>query len=547
MSGFYNFIRRGGDPPIPSYEEVAGNSSRAETLYVAPTVQSARNSEDSLYSSGRIHVSDDDDLTSLESEDAESDTEEFRLDMERLDYQGDDLEMEELGHNGRGVSRRSRRGDTESGWKGRFQDLRRRVERLGKATFRAPSWMSLGLPRWECPSIPENWRWVGMGIIARLFGLGILIAVGYAIFSLAILPTVSHELATMYSPESVRAFAQESVDVNRIKSRLKHITSFDHVAGTLGSFYQAEWLRDIFLASGVDKVQMDEYEVYLNYPTKEGRKVAITDPPEMRWEAKLEEEPVYPLGEGSKENSLVWHGHSKSGIVSGHLLYCNYGSREDYRKICFESGINCTGAIALVRYYGTQGDRALKVKAAEEHGIIGVLIYSDPAEDGFIRGPVWPNGRWRPADGVQRGAVSLMSWIVGDVLTPGWASTRSEKRIKPEESLGLVKIPSLPLAWRDAQPLLKALKGHGHHVQGSWRGGVPDVEWWSGDDNSPTVLLQNEQDEVERQKIFNVMGRFEGIETNEKMIIIGNHRDSWCFGSADAYVSQHNIYTVSNA
>jgi N-acetylated-alpha-linked acidic dipeptidase len=533
MSSFYNFIRRPGSPPIPSYEEVIGNSSQIfEPLYAAPTVQSARSSEDSLYSGRRRHV-DSEDLTSLESDAGESDTEEFRRDIERLDYQGDAFELEELGNGG---ARRSRRQIIEPGWKGRLQDLRRRVGRLSKSwSFKTPSCICSGMPRCQCTSIPENWRWIFIGIFARLFGLGVLIAIGYAIFSFAILPTVSHELATMFDPESVRTFAQESIDVDRIKLRMKHITSFDHVAGTKGSFYLAEWMRDIFTAAGADKVQMDEYQVYLNYPKKDGRRVAIVEPQELRWEARLEEEPVYPLSEGaSKENSLVFHGHSKSGTVTGPLIYCNYGSRDEYRQVCQDSGINCTGAIALVRYYGTQGDRALKVKAAEEWGIKGVLIYSDPAEDGFIKGPTWPEGRWRPSDGVQRGAVSLMSWIVGDVLTPGWASTGGAKRIPKEGNPGLVNIPSLPLAWRDAKQLLVALKGHGRQVAQDWKGGVPDVEWWTGDQNSPKVLLQNEQDEAEKQRIFNVMARFEGVETNEKMIVLGNHRDSWCFGAADA-------------
>jgi N-acetylated-alpha-linked acidic dipeptidase len=530
MSGLYNFITGTGDPPIPTYEEVTRGSSPGETLYVAPTVDSPRRSEDSLYSARRRHVShDDDDLTSLESDDGDSDSEGFQRDIDRMDYEGDDMEMQELGRNGRNATRRSRRTHLDShGWKGRLQDWKRRVSSLGQSwSFNSPSWLCA-----SCPSIPDNLKWIGIGIAARLLGLGVLIAIGYAIFSLAILPTVSHEMATMFDPENVRQFAQSSVDVEKIKENLRHISSFDHVAGTKGSFFLAEWMREKFLDAGMDKVQMDEYYVYLNYPTKDGRKVAIVDPPEMKWEAKLEEEPFYPPNVGpSKENTLAWHGHSKSGTVTGPIIYANYGSYDDYKKVC--GMVNCNNTIALVRYYGTQTDRALKIKAAEDWGIQGVLIYSDPAEDGFIKGPVWPAGPWGTTDHLQRGAVSLMSWIVGDVLTPGWASTKGAKRIPVENNPGLVKIPSLPLSWRDAQQLLKAMRGHGHVVSDDWRGAVPDVEWWTGDENSPKVLLQNEQDEVEKQRIFNVMGRFEGTEMSDKTVIIGNHRDSWCFGAAD--------------
>ena len=229
----------------------------------------------------------------------------------------------------------------------------------------------------------------------------------------------------------------------------------------------------------------------------------------------------------------VFHGHSRAGNVTGPLVYANYGSREDFRSL-EQRGINLTGTIALVRYYGSQGDRALKVKAAELAGAVGCLIYSDPSEDGFKKGEVWPVGRWRPSDSVQRGAVSLMSWVIGDVLTPGFASTKDAKRVSTENNAGLVNIPSLPLAWRDAQKLLQSIKGHGEKVEDNWVGGVPEVdEWWSGDQRSPIVRLANEQDEEERQPIWNVLGKITGLERQAKSIIVGNHRDSWCFGAAD--------------
>lgn len=284
-------------------------------------------------------------------------------------------------------------------------------------------------------------------------------------------------------------------------------------------------------------IVIHRYYVYLNFPKPDGtgRHVAITSPPELAWEATLEEDPVYTSDPNApNHNTPVFHGHSKSGIASGPLVYCNYGSRADYKQM-YDSGIDINGTIALVRYYGSQTDRALKVKAAEEWGVKGVLIYSDPADDGFVKGPVWPDGQWRPADATQRGAVSLMSWVVGDVLTPGWASTKDAKRVDMEDNPGLPNIPSIPLAWRDAQKLLQALKGHGEKLDDywGWKGGVPDVEWWTGDRTSPIVELQNELDERTANPIFNVMGAIEGAVEPQKQIIIGNHRDSWCFGAGD--------------
>lgn len=270
----------------------------------------------------------------------------------------------------------------------------------------------------------------------------------------------------------------------------------------------------------------------MNYPKVDGRRVAIVSPPESIWQALLEEDTV----EEKKDQHQVpvFHGHSKSGNVTGPLIYANYGAREDFAYLKSQ-GIDLTGAIALVKYGGTQGDRALKVKAAELAGAAGCIIYSDPKDDGFLVGDPWPNGPYRPSDGVQRGAVSLMSWSVGDVLTPGWASTPEAERVSVEEAQGLVKIPSLPLAWRDAQVLLQSLANKGVQVPENWKGGVPEVDlWWTGDaTSSPQVNLMNIQDENIKQPIRNVIGRVEGVEDPQKVIYVGNHRDAWCFGSVD--------------
>lgn len=261
----------------------------------------------------------------------------------------------------------------------------------------------------------------------------------------------------------------------------------------------------------------------------------------------IEEEQAYE----SREQTMVFHGHSKSGNVKGPLVYANYGSREDFKRL-ENQGIDLRGAIALVRYYGSQGDRALKVKAAEEAGAVGCIIYSDPAQNGFLLGN----------DTVQRGAVSLMSWVVGDVLSSGFASFPGEERRDSKDgNPGLVNIPSvhiilslsyhtclgseedlstppsrltaedscpeselltphprqIPLSWRDAQTLLQALRGHGMKLDDHWKGAVPKVdEWWTGDANSPTVLLQNDQEEVERNPIYNVIAKITGVEQPEK-------------------------------
>lgn len=270
----------------------------------------------------------------------------------------------------------------------------------------------------------------------------------------------------------------------------------------------------------------------MNYATKGGRRIAIVDPPEKAWEAKLEEPSVF---NPPRAQTPAYHGLSASGNVTGPLIYVNYCDKKDFKTL-WDSGIDVQGAVALCRYYGTQPDLGMKIKAAQDAGVVGVIVYSDPADDGFKKGNPWPDGKWRPGDSVQRGSVAQTNMIMGDVLTPGKPSVKKQERMHADQSPALPKIPSLPLSWKDAQKLLQSLKGSGQELPQEWVGAVPDVgdKWYSGHrDTSPKVNLVNDQDDTHHQRITNVFGSIKGNEDMARRIIVGNHRDSWCFGAAD--------------
>ncbi|ORX99681.1 hypothetical protein BCR34DRAFT_495204 [Clohesyomyces aquaticus] len=476
-------------------------SRRRNGYYAPPSVQSVEDDESELGSPVR------------ESEDAE-----LRAEMEEMDIL--DPESVEDG--------RSRRSRVRGRFSKRFYIL---TSSLSGFQFQLPrmSWPS-SLWSWfkgKLPSVPDEYR-PGWAIIARLAGLILIIGLVYMLVVSEIMPA---GFGQPFNNEFARQFAQGSVEPWRIKENLEYITSYDHVAGSEGSFYLGQWIEGKLKESHVDKLGHDEFWVYLNYPKENGRRVAIVDPPELAWEAKLEEGEAY---DPPKAQTASFHGLSASGNVTGPLIYVNYGSKADFKRL-WDSGVDVQGAVVLLRYYGTQSDRAMKVKAAQDAGCAGVLIYSDPADDGFKKGDTWPTGRWRPEDAVQRGSVALTSWIVGDVLTPGRPSTKDMQRMSKDKNPGLVNIPSLPLSWKDAQKLLQSLKGHGEKLPEEWVGGVPDIDgWYSGHPKtSPKVNLQNFQDERDKQMIQNVFGSFQGLEDKAKKIIIGNHRDSWCFGGAD--------------
>ncbi|KAJ5594840.1 uncharacterized protein N7459_001048 [Penicillium hispanicum] len=512
--------------PIPSYEEATAqpSSSRSDlgdgdgnghdndverqgllgrnaSRYQPPTVESARNSLD--------------DLASSASGSSRGSVDELRREIDQMDV---DDSAQASSSNGRPRLRHH--------FSKRLSSLTRTLSAIHRPLQRyLPS-----LPNFRVTINLENARFrmreQGCILLLRVFALLLVVTLVYVFFIGDIFNLNNRMvMGQSYSPSSVENFVQGHINQTTIAENLKRITSFPHVAGTEGSFVLAEWMEQAFHRAGFDEVAREEFQVYLNYPRSDGRKVAIIAPSYLAWEATLEE---------NDAATLTFHGHSKSGNVTGPLVYANFGSREDFQLLA-DRGVSLNGSIALVRYYGTEPDRALKIKAAELAGAVGCIIYSDPSQDGFRKGLAYPKGRYMPADGVQRGGVSLMSQVVGDVLSPGFASTPGEKhRLSPKDSPGLVQIPSLPIAWSDAQRLLQALEGHGSKVPEGWVGGVPNVqEWWTGDHSSPTIHLMNLQDEVERMPIYNVHGTIIGLEERDKKIIVGNHRDSWCTGSVD--------------
>jgi hypothetical protein len=348
--------------------------------------------------------------------------------------------------------------------------------------------------------------------------------------------TGGHQANGRFDPESVRAFVQENVEWERIAEYLTHISSYDHVAGTEGDLYMAEWMHERWKLTGrFDDVALASYYVLLNYPKPDGRSVRITAPEDKRWDAVLEEKDVNV----DRQQTFVWHGHSKSGEAEGPLVYVNTGSEEDFDYLRGQ-GVVLNGTIALMRNAGAGGNLGLKVRAAEQAGCVGALLYSDPSDDGFVKGAVWPEGPWRPEDSVQRGSVSLTDWVMGDPLTPGVASVPDAKRTYKTNLPGLVNIPSLPLSWRDATVLIDALNGHGAVLPESWTGGGEQSEkWYSGtaakpdDTTFPVVHIKNINDENDKQQIWNLHGIHRGVESPDNRIIVGSHRDAWCFGAAD--------------
>ena len=314
---------------------------------------------------------------------------------------------------------------------------------------------------------------------------------------------------------------QKQVSVERCRYKLRYLTEEPHLAGTENSRKIAEYLRDAFQEYGL-KVQMYEYKVYLPYPLEV--RVELVSPTQY---VAIGKETSWEWDKDSYETEIVagYNAYSPDGDVTADLVYVNRGLPEDY-QILSEHGISVNGKICIARYGGSY--RGVKAKVAGDNGAIGLILYSDPDDDGYMRGDVYPRGPWRSPDAVQRGTVKYIFQHASDPLTPGWAATEDAERIPIAEATDLPKIPVAPLAYRDAEPLLKALAGP--NVPTEWQGGLP-FAYHIGP--GPAKVRLKVRCEHSTRPIYNVIATLEGTEYPDQWVILGNHHDAWVYGAAD--------------
>ncbi|KAK0653144.1 PA domain-containing protein [Cercophora newfieldiana] len=290
----------------------------------------------------------------------------------------------------------------------------------------------------------------------------------------------------------------------------------------------AEWTRDRWAENGVD-ASLAEYQVYLSYPLHQS--LAVTYANGTRSEVKIQEDALEEDDvTGRPDNQPTFHGYSASGNVTAEYVYVGRGAGPDFERLV-ELGVKLDGKIALIRYGGLF--RGLKVKNAQDHGMIGAVIFTDPADDGNItvaKGvAAYPDGPARHPDAVQKGSVLFLSTYPGDPTTPGYASHEGVPRT--DTSSVTPKIPSLPISYRAAQPLLQALDGHGLEPQAvnrsNWKGAL-EAEYRTGPAPGVKLSLDNLM-EGKITPIWNVIGVINGTNPDET-VVIGNHRDTWMIG-----------------
>src|SRR3989454_316066 len=248
-----------------------------------------------------------------------------------------------------------------------------------------------------------------------------------------------------------------------MRSYMRRLSARPHHVGSPYDKANAEWLLAQFKEWGW-QAQIETFDVL--FPTPRERAVELVTP--TRFVAKLQEPsvPGDPTSGQQSEQLPTYNAYSADGDVTGPLVYVNYGVPADYEQL-ERLGVSVKGAIVIARYGGSW--RGIKPKVAAEHGAVGCLIYSDPRDDGYRQGDVYPQGPWRPRDGVQRGSVADMPRYPGDPLTPGVGATPGAKRLSLAEAQTITKIPVLPISYGDAQPLLAAPRALGQLARQGWK------------------------------------------------------------------------------
>ena len=312
--------------------------------------------------------------------------------------------------------------------------------------------------------------------------------------------------------------ADQEIWMKRLAAEPNHVGSPHDKAN-------AEWLLARFREWGWD-AHIEIFKVLYPTPIREALDMPATAKTKA-FTATLQEPniPGDTTARARQPSLPAYVAFQGDGDVTAPLVYVNYGMEADYRKLA-ELGISVKGKIVIARY--GQGWRGLKPKLAQEHGAVGCLIYSDPQDDGYGKDAVYPKGPMRPARGLQRGSVADMTLYPGDPLTPGVGAVDGAPRLTRQEARTILKIPTLPISYADAQVFLSVMTGP--VAPAGWRGGLP-ITYRAGPGSRPVHLMV--KSEWSLKPLYNVIATIKGSEFPDQWVIRGNHHDGWVFGAGD--------------
>ncbi|SKB87125.1 M28 family metallopeptidase [Dyadobacter psychrophilus] len=320
----------------------------------------------------------------------------------------------------------------------------------------------------------------------------------------------------------LEATFDKQLQANNLKDWMKLMTAYPHQVGSAYGLKNALFIKDKLTSWGFD-TKIDT--VHVLFPTPKLRVLELTEP--TKFKASLMEKPFKEDATSAQTKDVLppYHAYSANGDVTAELVFVNYGIPDDYEELA-KMGIDVKGKIVIAKYGNSW--RGIKPKVAYEHGAIGCIIYSDPKEDGYFQGDVYPKGPYKNETGAQRGSVVDLPQAPGDPLTNGFYADAQNKRLAVEQAPAMMKIPVLPISYADALPLLKALGGQ--VAPAAWRGALP-ITYHIGP--GPAKVHLKLEFNFDIVACYNVIATLKGSEFPDQWIIRGNHHDAWVFGAAD--------------
>ena len=360
----------------------------------------------------------------------------------------------------------------------------------------------------------------------RLFAAALLAlaALGSALSSQTAVPELrGFTPARAAAQHDLEQAFQAMPSAGRITEWHRYFTSTPHPATSPRTKAIAERIAQAWREQGLEDVTIHRYDVLSSNP----REVRVEMVAPRRYTPTLREDP-YPQDPDTAQKgiSTAWLSFSASGDVEAPVVYANSGNPEDYARLR-ENGIDPRGKIVIVRYSNPYSYRGFKALTAQREGAVGLIVYSDPAEDGFTRGEVFPKGPWGPDSHFQRGGIAYDYIVPGDPLTPGWASTPGARRIGVDEAVSVPKIMGVPMSWRDVKPILESVGGP--LAPKEWQGALP-IEYRLG--GAARVRMKVDM-RTDVQPNWVVEARIRGSERPDEWVALGNHHDAWVFGGVD--------------
>jgi N-acetylated-alpha-linked acidic dipeptidase len=359
-----------------------------------------------------------------------------------------------------------------------------------------------------------------------------LVALWFAATFPAVASEPAPEAAALLAVDAPASFARHRADEQwdleqrlwarmsreRMRADLERLASKPHRAGSDAGREIAHYIADELRRAGLE-AQAVEYVHYLSSPVRLRAQITLPDRVPLQLTEDVIPEDPYTL---AAHEHPGWNAYSDSGSVEAQVVYAHHGSAQDFARLV-RLGVDLRGRILLMRYFGAgEGEKVLRAQRA---GAVGVVLYSDPKEDGYVYGDTYPAGPWRPPGSIMRRSVV---YATGDPLSPGWASRPGARRLDPAKVEGIPRIPVLPISYRDAEKVLRRLAGP--VAPSGWQGGLP-LTYHVGP--GPVVLQLDVEMKNADGRIWNAIGRIPGSEFPDQWVVLGNHHDAWIYGAGD--------------